>query len=535
MSVYEFNFTEILLPHTIQNTDREREMGSSSSITPEEGEAVRVNVSRLPGFGFCPTDELLIRYYLKNKIEGTDSHFRRIFPEIDLCKYEPGDIPVNENEWVFFTRPKYKDTRCPRRDRLTHQGFYKITGDEREIRDEESKAAIGKKIILTFHEGRGPKAKKSDWVIHEYYCTKTEVGSKPTKQMDFVLCRLKNRSPSYKKPKGDPTRGELPDSGANSEDDQAAGGDVIAGPVEHLGYKELGDVNSSESPDGSCLIDYINILSFDDGDDETGDGKFPDLDDPAASARFLESQPISLSYCIILWHPEIYDLVSVFVIFGLQELDGLVSDFELFVLLLDFSILPRKIPNSTSQLPQPPQLLQAPEPHQPPHPHQTQDYCPSTHQPPEYIISTNDPNEPFNQLDKLLDLPLSPPELSQPHQLENVPGVHSGKFSNWPSPIGVNTSYVTNKNNIATNYENEPVINIAFNRATDERISEVYSQAEENLGLPFQPFDQLQNYAWQSPMLFSEVGELLPANNYIGCNESQFLDMEVATFFPQSS
>ncbi|XP_068316549.1 NAC domain-containing protein 105-like [Pyrus communis] len=267
---------------------------SSSSIAPEEGDAVRVNVSRLPGFGFSPTDELLIRYYLKNKIEGTDSHFRRVFPEIDLSKYEPGDIPpfvpeVNANEWVFFTRPKYKDSRrCPRRDRLTHQGFYKITGDEREIRAEESKDVIGKKIILTFHEGRGPKAKKSDWVIHEYYCTKTEVGSEPTKQMDFVLCRLKNRSPSYKKPKGDPTLGELPDSGANSEDDQAAGGDVIPGPVEHLGYKELGDVNNSESPDGSCLIDCINILSFDDGDDETGDGKFPDLDDPAASARFLE-------------------------------------------------------------------------------------------------------------------------------------------------------------------------------------------------------------------------------------------------------
>ncbi|KAM1707911.1 hypothetical protein ACFX15_000934 [Malus domestica] len=253
-------------------------------MTTEEGDAVHVNVIPLPGFRFHPTDELLVRYYLKNKIQGTDSHFRYLIPEIDVSKYEPWEIPaffpeVHENEWFFFTRPKYKDIDKTRRDRATDQGFYKSTGDEREIRAEESESVIGKKRFLTFHEGRGLKAKKTDWVIHEF--KETEVGS-------FVLCLLKNRSPSYKKPKGDPICGKLADSGANSEDNQAAVSDVIPEPVEHLGYKGRGDVNSSESPDGSRLIDSNNILSFDDGDDETGDWKFPDLDDPTAFARFLE-------------------------------------------------------------------------------------------------------------------------------------------------------------------------------------------------------------------------------------------------------
>ncbi|KAM1122572.1 hypothetical protein ACFX2I_004107 [Malus domestica] len=63
------------------------------------------------------------------------------------------------------------------------QGFYKITRNEREIRAEESKAVIGKKRILTFYEGRVPKAKKTDWVVHEYYLIKIEMGSRPTKQM----------------------------------------------------------------------------------------------------------------------------------------------------------------------------------------------------------------------------------------------------------------------------------------------------------------------------------------------------------------
>ncbi|KAM1161888.1 hypothetical protein ACFX13_001044 [Malus domestica] len=253
-------------------------------MTTEEGDAVHVNVIPLPGFRFHPTDELLVRYYLKNKIQGTDSHFRYLIPEIDVSKYEPWEIPaffpeVHENEWFFFTRPKYKDIDKTRRDRATDQGFYKSTGDEREIRAEESESVIGKKRFLTFHEGRGLKAKKTDWVIHEF--KETEVGS-------FVLCLLKNRSPSYKKPKGDPICGKLADSGANSEDNQAAVSDVIPEPVEHLGYKGRGDVNSSESPDGSRLIDSNNILSFDDGDDETGDWKFLDLDDPTAFARFLE-------------------------------------------------------------------------------------------------------------------------------------------------------------------------------------------------------------------------------------------------------
>ncbi|KAM1612315.1 hypothetical protein ACFX1Z_000996 [Malus domestica] len=259
---------------------------SSSSMTTAEGDEVHVNVILLPGFKFCPTDELLVCYYLKNKIQGTDSHFRSVIPEIDVSKYEPWDIPaffpeVHEKEWFFFSRPKYKDINKPRRNRTTYKGFYKSTGGEREIRAEESQAVIGKKRFLTFHEGRarGPKATKTDWVIHEF--TETEVGS-------FVLCLLKKRSPSYKKPKGDPICGKLADSGANSEDNQAAVSDVIPEPVEHLGYKGRGDVNSSEPPDGSRLIDSNNILRLDDGDDETGDVKFPDLDDPAASARFLE-------------------------------------------------------------------------------------------------------------------------------------------------------------------------------------------------------------------------------------------------------
>ncbi|KAB2597936.1 NAC domain-containing protein 74-like [Pyrus ussuriensis x Pyrus communis] len=304
---------------------------SISSCMTTEGDAVHVNGILLPGFRFYPTDELLISYYLKNKIQGTDSHFRHVIPEIDVCKYEPCDLPAffpqdHEKEWFFFSRPDYKYINSTRCNRATDQGFYKITGKEREIRAEESKAVIGKKRILTFYEGRVPKAKKTDWVVHEYYLTEIEVGSKPTKQMDFVLCRLKNNSASYKKPKGYPIWGELADSGANSEDDQAVVSDVLTEPVQHLGEKEL-------------EISQVS-LSFDDGDDETGVWKFSDFDDPA---MFLE-------LCAEMG----------------------------------------EILNSPSQpLQQTPQPHQPPHPHQPSQPHQPQDYCPPTLQAPLHALPGN--------------------------------------------------------------------------------------------------------------------------------------------------
>ncbi|KAM1311142.1 hypothetical protein ACFX2H_007617 [Malus domestica] len=45
-----------------------------------------------------------------------------------------GFHPRSSREGVVFLHPaKYKDTNNTRHDRLTHQGYYKITGDKREM------------------------------------------------------------------------------------------------------------------------------------------------------------------------------------------------------------------------------------------------------------------------------------------------------------------------------------------------------------------------------------------------------------------
>lgn len=51
-------------------------------------------VSLPPGFRFHPTDEELITYYLKRKINGREIELE-IIPEVDLYKCEPWDLPGN--------------------------------------------------------------------------------------------------------------------------------------------------------------------------------------------------------------------------------------------------------------------------------------------------------------------------------------------------------------------------------------------------------------------------------------------------------
>lgn len=49
-------------------------------------------VSLPPGFRFHPTDEELVAYYLKRKINGRKIDLE-IIPEVDLYKCEPWDLP----------------------------------------------------------------------------------------------------------------------------------------------------------------------------------------------------------------------------------------------------------------------------------------------------------------------------------------------------------------------------------------------------------------------------------------------------------
>ncbi|KAJ9171603.1 hypothetical protein P3X46_014945 [Hevea brasiliensis] len=148
------------------------------------------------GFRFHPTDEEIVGYYLKHKMNGKDSLVNHIVGEIDLCQCEPWDIPdrclisSNDQAWYFFSRPDYKYSNSKRANRTTRAGFWKVTGKIRHIKAEETGREIGNKRSLVFYKKvSDSKPLRTSWVIHEYQSTNIL-----PHQMHFVLCKLKHKA-----------------------------------------------------------------------------------------------------------------------------------------------------------------------------------------------------------------------------------------------------------------------------------------------------------------------------------------------------
>lgn len=68
------------------------EMEMTGGLASGEAQISIVTSSMFPGFRFSPTDEELISYYLKKKIEGAQNCVE-IISEIEIWKYEPWDLP----------------------------------------------------------------------------------------------------------------------------------------------------------------------------------------------------------------------------------------------------------------------------------------------------------------------------------------------------------------------------------------------------------------------------------------------------------
>ncbi|CAH9148024.1 unnamed protein product [Cuscuta epithymum] len=161
-------------------------------------------VSLPPGFRFHPTDEELVAYYLKRKINGRKIDLE-IIPEVDLYKCEPWDLPgksllpSKDMEWYFFSPRDRKYPNGSRTNRATKAGYWKATGKDRKVSSQ--RRSVGMKKTLVYYRGRAPHGARTDWVMHEYRLDERECEIPTGLQDAYALCRVFKKSMIITAPK----------------------------------------------------------------------------------------------------------------------------------------------------------------------------------------------------------------------------------------------------------------------------------------------------------------------------------------------
>ncbi|KAJ9162451.1 hypothetical protein P3X46_022223 [Hevea brasiliensis] len=148
----------------------------------------------MPGFRFHPTEEELVEFYLRRKVEGKRFNVELI-TFLDLYRYDPWELPalaaIGEKEWFFYVPRDRKYRNGDRPNRVTTSGYWKATGADRMIRTENSRS-IGLKKTLVFYSGKAPKGIRTSWIMNEYRLPQHE--TERYQKAEISLCRVYKRA-----------------------------------------------------------------------------------------------------------------------------------------------------------------------------------------------------------------------------------------------------------------------------------------------------------------------------------------------------
>ncbi|KAL5219783.1 hypothetical protein ABZP36_024496 [Zizania latifolia] len=134
-----------------------------------------------PGYRFYPTEEELICFYLRNKLDSRRDDIERVIPVFDVYSIDPCQLSEiherlcgggggggGEGEpWFYFCPRQEREARGGRPSRTTPSGYWKAAGTPGVVYSADRRP-IGMKKTMVFYRGRVPSGSKTKWKMNEY-------------------------------------------------------------------------------------------------------------------------------------------------------------------------------------------------------------------------------------------------------------------------------------------------------------------------------------------------------------------------------
>ncbi|PAN19278.1 hypothetical protein PAHAL_3G260600 [Panicum hallii] len=164
-----------------------------------------------PGFRFYPTEEELVCFYLRNKLDGVRrGDIERVIPVADVSALDPWQLPEAHRgafsgavePWFYFCPRQEREARGGRPSRTTPSGYWKAAGTPGLVYAADGRP-IGTKKTMVFYRGRAPAGAKTKWKLNEYKALEVEdedAAGVPAPshalqtRSEFTLCRLYTQS-----------------------------------------------------------------------------------------------------------------------------------------------------------------------------------------------------------------------------------------------------------------------------------------------------------------------------------------------------